>query len=192
LAPSASAHTDTEALDAYAGAIKDAVGCFADNIGFRRASRDDPGIGGRGLTHGGVPFRLQARHGTPVVAVAVRLHYLPVQVSQSPRKWEIRTVQYIYEVHSIDAPPHEIAGYHWHPSVPGMGYPHCHAREGPPAMARLHLPTRFITLGSVFRWLMRDFGAAPLATNWAALLDAADKALEASLLWAINQERPAP
>jgi hypothetical protein len=180
---SATGHSETEAFDAYSGAIQRAVACFVDRIVFRRALQVDPEFGGRGLTHGGAPFRLHDRHGTAVVAAAIRLHYRSLRISTTPQKWSIETVRYVYEVHSVTRPPREIAGYHWHPTVQGMTYAHCHAYDAPPHTRRLHLPTQFITIREFFSWLMRDFDVAPLATDWQQALEDANAILQHSLRW---------
>jgi hypothetical protein len=177
------ARSEAEAFDAFAGALQRGVGAFADRIGFRRAPAVDQLVGGRGLYHGAVPFPLHDRHGTAVIAVALQLHYLPLLVSAAPRRWEIRTVQYVYRVHSVQEPRGQIAGYHWHPRIEDMAYAHCHAYAAPADTSRLHLPTGFITPRELFTWLMRDFGVAPIATDWQRALTDVDEALRASLAW---------
>lgn len=178
------ARSETEAFNDYSGALQRVPACFVNGVGFRRGPTIDPVVGGRLLTHGGLPFRLNDRHGTAVVAIALRLHYRAVRMA--PQAWAIETVNYIYEAHSVTKPPHLIASYHWHPHVQGIAFAHCHAQAALPTITGLHLPTLFITLREFFKWLMRDFGVAPLATTTATdqVLTDADSVLRASLSWA--------
>ena len=118
----------------------------------------------------------------------VSLHYQPVQISTAPREWVIRTVQYIYDIDGVGAMRQELAAYHWHPSVPDPVYAHCHARTASAQMSRLHLPTRFLTVGAILRWLMRDLDVSPLADEWERALQNVDQTLTASLRWAAPLE----
>jgi hypothetical protein len=77
------------------------------------------------------------------------------------------------------------ANDNWHPSVLDMTYAHCHAYAAPPGTRRLHLPTDFITVREIVRWLMRDFGVYPLVDQWERAVDEAGAVLLESLRWAI-------
>jgi hypothetical protein len=184
LSSEAGARSASQAFEAYVRPLRRSVACFSEHVQLRRGGID-PRVGAATLLPGSgasIPFR--DTQGRTRVALSLRLHHRTVQVTVSPRRWEVRTVAYGYQFDDPDDPRREIAGYHWHPHVQGIAYPHVHALDAPAATRRLHLPTGFVTLRDLLTFAMRDFDVRPVRADWQAALEAADAALRASLQWA--------
>lgn len=180
------ARSASQAFEAYIYPLQWAVASFAENMQFRRGGTD-PAVGAEVLlTATGDPIALCDAYGTECLALSLRLHFRIEHVSSSPRRWETRTVAYSYGLKDPADVRREIAGYHWHPHVPGIAYPHLHAYTAPPPTDRLHFPTGYITLKDVLGFAMRDFDVHPLQGKggWREALDTLDTVFRASLAWA--------
>lgn len=88
----------------------------------------------------------------------------------------------IYAIWLHDGP--EIVAYHWHPQDPnGVKFPHVHAAPAvvqpggairPRDLHKVHFPTGVVSLASVIRPAITEFGVDPLRPDWDAVLADAD------------------
>lgn len=100
------------------------------------------------------PFRLTGRPDLEFRAVS------SVNVIQESGGWEPLVIRYSYEVASRGV---ELVAFHWHPMVVAVPYPHLHvgpaAAVGNREFAGSHLPTGFLELSWVVRFLVEELGA---------------------------------
>lgn len=136
------------------------------------------------------PVPLRAKAGGPSgLLFDLRHVYAIVPVaSAAPRPmWRVTTKSYEYRI--LDSREEELLVYHWQPKdiVRGPDYPHLHVSATVSAMTsatarqsfpldRCHLPTGRVSLESVVRVLVAEFGIAYRHRNWAARLNRTENA----------------
>lgn len=98
----------------------------------------------------------------------------------SREPFEIQTVQYFYDLLTSDSK--EILGFHWTPEERGDGvvaYPHLHvgsvmidrtAPIRPTNFHKAHIPTGRVSMTSIVRLTIDEFGVTPLRIDWQAIL----------------------
>jgi hypothetical protein len=164
-----------EAVDAFLEPLKDIVSCVA------RAkimlSRDGRGMTGRihALTvNNDQPIALQC--GQPRVLLKIGMWYEIVRAGERTEHglWRVSTRGYMYEMQTSSG--ELVWSYHWHPTSKVQN-PHAHighAQLRPEAVLsyKAHHPTGRISLESVIRTCIAEYGASPLRTDWAEILDA--------------------
>lgn len=172
--------TEYEAFDTYARPIGAALHCVTHSkLGYRfQPVLDVPQV----LTFDArdpVPLR---RKGLPRLHLGFIQRYRLIQVEEAddPRRpYGARIAEYIYSI--SDHRNVEILSFHWHPESPlsPRPEPHLHVKikvaEGSdPSLAetfpKLHIPTEHVTIASVVRLLIEQFGVHPLKANWDAIL----------------------
>lgn len=129
----------------------------------------------------GEPVRLRASSGAWSDLLLGLTHQFrivdEVNTDHGP-EWRVTTAAYEYYVY--DSQCGELLGFHWQPgsTYRGPDRPHLHvsaqlpirtdahggARNQP--LHRLHIPTRQVTLESVVRMLIDDFGVQPVRADW--------------------------
>lgn len=70
----------------------------------------------------------------------------------------------------------EILSFHLHVGQPGSPHLHIGSGAGPllPPLQRAHVPTGFVALEQVLRFLIEDFGVRSLRPDWRAILTPAN------------------
>ncbi len=98
----------------------------------------------------------------------------------NPMPFHVRIVKYRYVVSS--ASYREIVAYHWTPEADPAAMittPHLHvgsvnisdtAPLDPKTFNKLHIPTGYVSLHSVLRFLITDVGVQPRRADWSELL----------------------
>jgi hypothetical protein len=104
---------------------------------------------------------LKLRRGAPPSDVFVQLvigHQF--QVVHDTDDWHVSTAQYAYDV--LDGDGNELLSWHWHPAT-GTAFPHMHihAPVGP-VSHKMHVPTGRVSIESVIKLLVDEFGVVPL------------------------------
>ena len=185
--------SEAEAVRQYIEPFQQAIAAFAENIVFTQ-SRPNPKTLVRALTIASVEVvMLQDGDGALRLAVGIELGFRAVQLPGQPRRWTVETAKYIYHLNEPARPTRKLVGYHWHPEVEGITFPHIHMYAAEGAARKLHVATPHSTIKEVLTTAMRDYAVAPRERhrdNWAALLQAADETLQASMGWAMPA-RPA-
>jgi hypothetical protein len=136
-------------------------------------------------------YSIVLNHGRPVdLSGEHRLRFRALQnftimeTEASERgRYRVRTTEYVYQIATRDE--EELLAYHWTPEKP-VGfrlYPHLHiglvsiAKDAPiPEFHKLHLPTSRVSLESIVRLLIDDFGVQPRRSNWRDILDSTEAA----------------
>jgi hypothetical protein len=98
----------------------------------------------------------------------------------------------MYQYRLLDRDERELLVYHWQPGSAYLGpdHPHLHVSASLSAqlsavdrqsidLNKLHLPTGRVSLASVVRMLIVEFGVAPLGPDWIERLDRAERVFEA-------------
>ena len=86
----------------------------------------------------------------------------------------IEVAGYHYVIYTSER--HEILAYHWHPGPRGfMQAPHVHLGSGAqigfdPLITKAHLPTGYVTLKEIIRFLIEDLSVLPRQRNWQDIL----------------------
>ena len=173
-----------EAVDAYINSIRRAVAAFVEQQQVIRLGPDANGV--YALTPPqGDPVVLRDGAGQARIGLSLTLSYHAVTTSDQRHGW-IHTVQYQYQLESVEDPPREFLRFEWHPDVSDMTYPHAHiglaAFGGTSILGeRAHIPTGWITLRHMLVYAMRDHGVAPVRDDWDERLSAAHAVLLQSL-----------
>jgi hypothetical protein len=138
----------------------------------------------------GNPVSLPAKAGGPSgLLLKIRHSYAIVREDRAERGsvWRATTRAYQYAI--LDSLERELLVYHWHlGDMGGPEYPHLHvsaALEAQSAGAiprrlpldKRHLPTGLVSLASVVRLLIAEFGIAYRHRDWASRLDRAERLL---------------
>lgn len=176
--------TPGEALESHRQSIQRLVSCISNHvIGVNYPRAYFPSLPdsvssfaifelGNGL---GVPLRSEAS-----IAVRVQLTAEIVQDLEIPgsRSWMVRTGGYLISF-SVDG--RELVAYQWHPHGRSpVTDPHLHIgpaiagssmQIGTRTVNRVHFPTGVVTLASMVRLAIEEFGVEPLRTDWQAVLD---------------------
>jgi hypothetical protein len=114
---------------------------------------------------------LRRGSGLDLIRLRAAIDYTIDASAARPGWWDVRMTGWIYEIRpSSDAP---ILAFHWHPVRGRVTWPHLHAYGAHDAvdLHKLHPPTGHVTLRSVVRFLIEDFGMLPRRAAWPAVLE---------------------
>lgn len=112
-----------------------------------------------------------------------------IEAVPSPGGWHVATRNYAYGVErerdGDASTPKTIIQFHHHPMPPDtqqpkgwVAYPHIHVETGlTPVTRKSHIPSGFVSLPSVVRFLIMQLGVAPLRADWEAVLDGGEQVL---------------
>ena len=130
-------------------------------------------------------IRLTDRRGGSLLFTANRVFTIEGSPSNGANGMPVVTTS-MYSYRLLDRLEHELLVYHWQPgpSYVGPDDPHLHVSaslraatsvvdEREIGLDRLHLPTGQVTLTSVVRSLLTEFGVEPLRPDWSRVLDEA-------------------
>jgi len=106
------------------------------------------------------PLRLRSARLSADVHLQLQHQYQLVR-EKARRSWHASTAAYAY---TLTSSGRELAAWHWHPAS-GVAYPHVHV-TGAVLDHRVHVPTGRVSIESVLRMLIGDFGVAPLRDDW--------------------------
>lgn len=163
-----------EAVDDFLEPLKDSLSCIAHvKITLSRG-----GWSQRGRTHAltvndDQPVAMRFPAGKPRLLLRVGMHYeiVPNETAgQEPLR--IRTRAYDYELQLASG--EAVVSYHWHPDS-RITAPHLHVGRTQLAADavlshKAHQPTDRISLESVVRACITEFGAQPLKEDWERVL----------------------
>jgi hypothetical protein len=102
--------------------------------------------------------------------------------------YRVTTVQYVYRFSDSTGKDLEVLSFHWRPDDPTPGMitvPHLHIGPAlltnqnvirPKDFHHAHIPTGRVSLESIVRLAITEFGVTPLKANWEALLVKSDEA----------------
>jgi hypothetical protein len=129
------------------------------------------------VLNNGNPVSLRSN---PPLWLTVLMHYKVVPAQGQFGPWKVSTAAYIYSIQ--DKQGHELLAYHWHPtSTPQYDYPHLHVHSG--VLAKLHLPTRPISLEEALRLLITQLNVKPFKKEWEKVLRETQEAHQKFQTW---------
>ncbi len=113
--------------------------------------------------------------GAPRLHLSVQMEYELIQTDDPQRgPWKVSTSRYRYHVLSDDMT--EVILFHWLPGGkcstedPHLHVGHSQLTSGAVLTRKTHVPTGRVSLESVIRLLITEFGVIPLRTDWSELL----------------------
>jgi len=173
-----------EAVDDFLEPLKDTLACIA-RAKFT-LSRD--GRSQRGKTHALIlnkdePVKLKCN---PVLMLRVGMHYEIVPNDrEGQERWRISTRAYSYELQSSSG--ELVWSYHWHPTS-RMRLPHIHLgrtqlKEDAVLSYKAHHPTARVSLESIVRACITEYGVQPLREDWEQVLTLRESQFEAWRRW---------
>jgi hypothetical protein len=165
--------------------LQDAVSCVA-------RAKISLSPGGRGVTgkihsltlNQNTPLSLRCR---PALLLKIGMLYEIVRTEDRPERgtWRVSTRGYMYEMQTASG--ELIWSYHWHPASKVRG-PHAHighTQLAPDAVLsyKAHHPTGRISLESVIRTCISEYGVTPMNPKWAEILDTREGDFEEYRSW---------
>jgi hypothetical protein len=136
------------------------------------------------------PVSLRSPDGGPsglFLAVSTLFVSVPMEEVELPRRWLARTQMYEYRL--LDHDYTELLVYHWQPSerYAGPDEPHLHVSASlrakvdavttrSIALDKLHIATGQVSLATIIRMLITEFGIAPQRSDWRETLEQVEPA----------------
>jgi hypothetical protein len=124
-----------------------------------------------------------------VLLFKVRMQYEIVRTDHEPERgpWRVSTRGYMYELQTASG--ELVWSYHWHPTST-IGSPHAHighTQLAPDAVLsyKAHHPTGRISLESVVRTCVADYGVIPRKDDWAEILARREADFEHHRTWSL-------
>jgi hypothetical protein len=162
-----------EAVDAFLEPLRDTLSCVARaKITLSPGGRGEAGKVHALTVNDDQPIRLKCR---PALMLRVGMLYEIIRITETGRlPWRVTTRGYAYEMQTASG--ELVWSYHWHPSGNRILYPHTHLghtqlRKDAVLHQKLHNPTGRVSLESVIRACITEYGVAPMKDDW-------DKTLE--------------
>lgn len=112
----------------------------------------------------------------PDVLLRIRMQYSIIEDKErEDGPWRVTTKAYDYELQ--DSEGETIVAWHWHPET--RSYPHTHTGRTQLARDALlsrkhHVPSGRVSLESVIRFCIEEFGAKALRDDWRDVLDSTE------------------
>ena len=156
-----------EAVDAFLEPLRDTISCVAR----AKIILSHDGRGKTGKVHGltvnnDVPVKLTCR---PALMLRIGMLYEIVPTDEPERPpWRVSTRAYAYELQTTSG--ELVWSYHWHPT-PAVPHPHAHLghtqlREDAVLSQKAHHPTGRVSLESVIRACITEYGVTPQRDDW--------------------------
>ena len=177
--------TPREAVDAFLDPLKDILSCVAK--AKITLSRD--GWGGTGKIHGLTvnndrPVGLKCQ---PVLLLRISMNYEIVRTERDKDRgaWRVSTRAYAYELQNASG--ELVWSYHWHPTstvkTPHAHLGHTQLAEDAVLSYKAHHPTGRVSLESVLRACIADYGAMPQRADWEKTLELREGDFETWRSW---------
>lgn len=184
--------TPNEAYERYIEPLRDALGCItAERLAMsERASR---------VVEKLYPVFLNKltpvplRGGTPLLfRMGQEIKIVDVGNDEPGGRYRIRTLRYLYAFSTTERK--ELLAFHWHPQEEGGAIPFSHLHIGaaltgehpplrPETLHKAHIPTGRVSLESVVRLAITEFGVVPLRANWEGILQRTEEAFVTHKTW---------
>ena len=172
-------------MGAFVEPLKDIVSCVAR----AKINLSHDGWGMVGKIHGltvnrDQPITLRCR---PALLLKVGMLYEIIRTEDKPERgsWRVSTRGYMYEMQTASG--ELVWSYHWHPTGK-VRSPHAHLgstqlRDDAVLSYKAHHPTGRISLESVVRTRIGEYGVSPMREDWAELLAAKEADFEVYRTW---------
>ena len=172
-------------MAAFLEPIQEAVSCIAR----AKISLSPNGRAMEGRIHAltlnsNQPLALKCR---PVLLLKIGMQYEIVRMQEAADRgpWRVSTRGYMYELQTASG--ELVWSYHWHPTSK-VHSPHAHlghTQLAPDAVLsyKAHYPTGRISLESVIRICITEYGVTPMSESWEKILAARESDFEAHRTW---------
>jgi hypothetical protein len=149
--------TAAQGREAFLAPLRRGLSCITDAQLY--AAAKSPGEV-EALTLSDDPLRLRCGDMAAVAHVNLRIGHRYRLVSDEDG-WHVSTVA--YEYYLLEDGGNELVAWHWHPES-RVTSPHIHA-PADPVHRRMHIPSGRISIESVLRMLVTDFGVQPMPAH---------------------------
>jgi hypothetical protein len=156
-----------EAVDEFLDPLKDTISCLARaKITLSPGGWADPGKRHALTANEDQPIKLKCK---PVLMLRIGMQYEIVRTDEDDRPpWRVSTRGYAYEMQTASG--ELVWSYHWHP-IARVPNPHAHLghtqlAEDAVLHQKAHNPTGRVSLESVVRACITEYGATPLRDDW--------------------------
>jgi hypothetical protein len=122
-----------------------------------------------------------ALRGAIPISISIALEFRILKRRETLDPFTVARTKYFYVLATPTG--QEVLAFHWAPDAIGQGevtFPHVHVGRAvvtdatqvlPRTFHKVHIPTGFVTIGSVIRLAIVEFGVRPLRPDWQAVLD---------------------
>lgn len=179
--------TPYDAVEAFLEPIQDALSCIA-------RAKISLSPGGRHTTshihalalNESNPVRLR-RGASSAVLLKLGMRYEVVRTEQMQERgaWRVSTRAYMYELQTESG--ELVWSYHWHPdstvTVPHVHIGHTQLAEDAVLLYKAHHPTGRISLESVIRICIAEYGVTPRRDDWEKILEIGEADFENYRTW---------
>lgn len=110
--------------------------------------------------------------------------------------FRVRTIRYVYRfLAAEELGPTEVLAFHWTPEATGgrpVTFPHLHIGSAllggqtiirPHDLHKAHVPTGLVSLQTVVRFAITEFGVTPLRPDWDEVLERTEEASSRWQIW---------
>jgi hypothetical protein len=131
------------------------------------------------------PITLRCDRLRLLLKVGMKYEIIRNELTPEAGLWRVGTRAYMYEIQTASG--EMVWCYHWHPTS-NFNNPHAHIGSTQLAQDavlsnKAHYPTGRISLESVTRSLITDYGVSPLQENWAKTLEVRETDFERHRSW---------
>jgi len=161
-----------EATGSFLGPLKDTISCVVRaKITLSTGGRAETGKTHALSLNNDQPVSLKCR---PALMLRVGMLYEIVRTAEADRPpWRVTTRAYAYEMQAASG--QLVWSYHWHPGSAVLA-PHAHLGRTQLAAdsvlsQKAHYPTGRVSLESVIRACITEYGVTPMRDDWEKTLD---------------------
>jgi hypothetical protein len=158
-----------EAVDGFLEPLRDTVSCIAR----AKITLSPGGWGVTGKVHAltvndDQPIKLRRRRPGLMLRIGMQYEIVPTDEPDRP-PWRVTTRGYAYEMQTASG--ELVWSYHWHPLSGRILYPHTHLghtqlAEDAVLHQKAHNPTGRVSLESVVRACITEYGVTPMHDDW--------------------------
>lgn len=111
--------------------------------------------------------------------MSLGIHFRILETDIGQERFAVDTTKYSYLLATSDG--EEILAFHWNPTATGdaaIRFPHLHVGQAvshssqirPRTFHKAHIPTGYVSMPSVIRLAITEFGVTPLRPDWESVL----------------------
>ena len=162
-----------EAVEAFLEPLRDTISCVAKaKIILSKGGLAEPGSVHALVLNDDEPVKLKCRPADLRLRVSMQYEIVRGEDPDRP-PWRVTTRAYAYEMQTSSG--ELVQSYHWHPNqriaVPHTHLGHTQLRQDAVLHQKAHNPSGRVSLESVVRACITEYGATPMKDHWEKTLD---------------------